>query len=97
MNFGAAPDGFWWLAGAVYALLSYFRYQRIKERWRLRNPPSIFANNNPISPNTTCPRCAAPWPAGYEPRSHREMMWKGVVCPNCGCEYDRRGQERRED
>jgi ATP-dependent DNA ligase len=24
----------------------------------------------------------------------RELMWKGVVCPNCGCEYDKRGHER---
>jgi len=22
-------------------------------------------------------------------------MWKGVLCPNCGCEYDERGHERR--
>jgi len=43
------------------------------------------------------PRCHAPWPGGYEPRSNRELMWKGAVCPNCGCEYDECGHERRED
>jgi hypothetical protein len=33
----------------------------------------------------TCPRCEARG-LGVRTRSHREIMWKGVVCPNCRCE-----------
>src|SRR5579871_4940522 len=95
-TFGGAPDGFWWLAGALWVVLSYRRYKRIKNRWRMWNPPSVFANLSPVSPDVRCPRCEAPWPSGYEPRTHKEMMWKGIVCPNCGCEYDQRGHERRD-
>lgn len=77
-------------------IFAYFRLLRRRERqWRRRNAPSSFDNLNPKSAEIKCPRCESPWPSSYEPRSHRELMWKGVVCPNCGCEYDRLGRERR--
>jgi hypothetical protein len=88
---GGQPLGFWLVAFALWLFLALRRLQRLKERQKRLNP---FRNMNPTRTAITCPRCHEPWPGGYEPRSHREMMWKGVVCPNCGCEYDEYGRER---
>jgi len=88
---GGQPLGFWLVAFAFWLFLSLRRLRRVKQR--RKNP---FKDVNPTPSAITCPRCSAPWPGGYEPRSYREHMWKGVVCPNCGCEYDERGRERRE-
>ncbi len=84
------PLGFWLVAFALWLYLSIRRYLRLKERRERFNPFKDF-NSKKAS---TCPRCRAAWPGGYEARSHREHMWKGVVCPNCRCEYDDRGRER---
>ena len=88
---GGQPLGFWLVAFALWLFLALRRYRYLKERQRRLNP---FKDINPTRSAITCPRCSAAWPGGYEPRSHRELMWKGVVCPNCGCEYDDRGRER---
>jgi hypothetical protein len=88
------PVGFWLVAFALWLFLALRRLHRIKERQKRLNP---FKDMNPTRTAITCPRCRAPWPGGYEPRSHRELMWKGVVCPTCGCEYDDRGRERVEE
>jgi hypothetical protein len=90
-------DPFWWVLLFLCAVSTYFRFSRRRERREKRYaPPSIFANLSPVSSDIKCPRCHTLWPSGYEPRSHRELMWTGVVCPNCGCEYDQRGHERKE-
>jgi hypothetical protein len=69
------------------------RWKRMKRRIAT-NP---FKDMSKTRSAIICPRCHAPWPGGYEPRSHRELLWNGVVCPECGCEYDEHGHERRED
>jgi hypothetical protein len=79
---------------AVCLALTFFREQRRKERRLGINP---YKGINPTRNAITCPRCNAPWPGGYEPRSHREHMWRGVVCPACGCEYDELRREREKD
>jgi hypothetical protein len=86
---GGHPFWFWLPAFALWLFLSIRRLRRVKRR---RGNP--FKDLNPTPSAITCPRCDAPWPGGYEARSHREFMWKGVVCPQCGCEYDERGHER---
>jgi hypothetical protein len=90
---GGHPLWFWLPAFALWLFLALRRQQRIKER-RLRLNP--YKDLNPTRSAIMCPRCHSPWPGGYEPRTHRELMWKGVVCPECGCEYDDRGRERNE-
>jgi hypothetical protein len=81
----------WVVTIVIFLLLAAMREQRRKEHRQGTNPyRGIITTPGPI----TCPRCHASWPGGYEPRSHREIMWKGVVCPNCGCEYDDHGRER---
>jgi hypothetical protein len=81
------------ITSVIWLLLTAIREQRRKERRNRLNP---YKDLNPTRGPITCPRCHAPWPGGYEPRTHRELMWKGVVCPECGCEYDDRGRERNE-
>jgi hypothetical protein len=85
---GGQPLGFWLVAFALWLFLAVRRVRRLKERWK------PFRDINPTRGPIQCPRCHAAWPGGYEPRTHRELMWKGVVCPGCGCEYDERGRER---
>jgi hypothetical protein len=83
----------WWStlsAIIVTLILAWARGNQYKKRI---NPFKDLAPNRDA---ITCPRCHAPYPGGYEPRSHRELMWKGVVCPQCGCEYDDRGRERKD-
>jgi hypothetical protein len=83
-----------WALTIVYALImTYFREQRRKERRQGINPYKGMATKWSA---ITCPKCHAAWPGGYEARSHRELMWHGVVCPECGCEYDDQGRERRK-
>jgi hypothetical protein len=90
----AVPSGVWVTALLISIPGNIWRYRRLQRRRRERYP---FRDMNPTRSAITCPRCHAPWPGGYEPRSHRELMWKGVVCPGCGCEYDDRGRERTVD
>lgn len=85
------PLGFWLVAFAFWLFLAMRRLRRLMER-KNRVDKICYPNTGAIR----CPRCSAPWPGGYEPLSHREHMWKGVVCPQCRCEYDERGRERRE-
>ncbi len=86
------PLGFWLVVSAFWLFLALRRQRRWKERYKRVNK-----GLNPTPAAITCPRCNAPWPGGYEPVSHREHMWKGVVCPNCRCEYDEFGRDRREN
>jgi hypothetical protein len=88
------PLWFWISTIVIYLILVAMREQRRKERRERINP---YKGINSTRSAILCPRCGAPWPGGYEPRSHREHMWKGVVCPTCGCEYDESGHERHSD
>jgi len=88
----AVPVGVWVVALLISIPGNILRYRRIQRR----RGPDPFRNMNPTRSAVTCPRCHAPWPGEYEARSHRELMWKGVVCPNCRCEYDDRGRERKD-
>src|ERR1700761_1764409 len=88
---GGHPFWFWLPAFGLWLFFALRRQQRLKERRQRLNP---FKGLNLTPGAITCPRCHASWPGGYEPRSHRELMWKVVVCPTCGCEYDDRGRER---
>lgn len=85
--------GDWLFIVVLAAPFALLRWKRLK----LRMATDPFKGMVKTRSAITCPRCEAPWPSGYEPRSHRELMWKGVVCPDCGCEYDERGHERRDE
>jgi hypothetical protein len=82
---------FWLLIAVAYVIM-----QINATRWRVqrrrRNDP--FKDMKPLHSEISCPRCGAPWPEGYQPVSHREHMWKGVIC-GCGCQYDDYGRERQ--
>ena len=84
------PLGDWLVLLILAAPFAALRWRRLKRR--MDTDP--FKDMNKTRTAITCPRCEAPWPSEYEPRSHRELMWKGVVCPNCGCEYDEWRHER---
>jgi len=85
------PPGFWIFALVVSGAAGYKRWKRVKRR--MAEDP--FKGMKPSHSEISCPRCGASYPEGYEPVSHRELMWKGVVCRNCGCEYDEYGRERK--
>lgn len=86
------PLGFWIFALVVSGASGYGRWRRVKRR--IAEDP--FKGMKPDRSSIHCPRCDAPYPEGYEPVSHRELMWKGVVCRTCRCEYDDYGHERKE-
>ncbi len=73
-------------------ILTYFRRGSAVLAAAKAKPPFVNRTRGPV----TCPWCHAPWPGGYVPLSRKEHMWKGVVCPDCGCEYGDRGRERKE-
>jgi hypothetical protein len=39
-----------------------------------------------------CPRCDEPAPTVRVPANWRQMLWGGVTCRECGCEYDKWGK-----
>ena len=41
----------------------------------------------------SCPCCNAPLPGLRKPRSMREWMWGGWICPACGASVDKWGRE----
>jgi hypothetical protein len=87
---GGTPLSAWLFILVLASPFAVLRWKWYKKR--MAEDPFRDMNKTPGA--ITCPRCEAPWPGAYEPRSHRELMWKGVVCPNCGCEYDEWGHER---
>lgn len=40
-----------------------------------------------------CPRCGEPAPAVRVPKNRRQTLWGGCTCAECGCEYDKWGNE----
>jgi hypothetical protein len=48
-------------------------------------------NLTPVS----CPCCKAPLPQVRTPKSFRQAMWGGYICPACGTEVDKWGRQTR--
>ena len=93
-DYHGRPIWAWIIILGLSMIGAWMKGQRRKEWLNGTNP---FKDISPTRSAITCPRCGAPWPSGYQPRSHREIMWKGVVCQECKCEYDEHGRERRQD
>jgi hypothetical protein len=45
--------------------------------------------------DVSCPRCKTPLPLARKPKSFRQAMWGGGMCPTCGIEVDKWGRELR--
>ncbi len=43
-----------------------------------------------------CPECGTPAPRFRQPANHRQALWGGWTCLECGCEVDRRGRKVEE-
>jgi len=41
----------------------------------------------------SCPRCNKVFPKVRRPQSHRQALWGGGTCANCGIEVDKWGRE----
>jgi len=44
-----------------------------------------------------CPECGATLPFIRIPKSKREALWGGIICPKCGSEFDRHGKKVPRD
>jgi hypothetical protein len=44
-----------------------------------------------------CPDCGTSLPKMRIPSSTRQALWGGWMCPDCGCEVDRRGRKARPE
>ena len=40
-----------------------------------------------------CPQCGAKAPAMRKPANLRQALWGGWTCSQCGCEFDKYGNE----
>ena len=40
-----------------------------------------------------CPRCQAKAPLMRVPKNAHQLMWGGWTCQECGCEFDKYGNE----